>query len=240
LTLTELGLAGLAVGLGATVQGSVGFGLALISVPVLILIDPRLVPGPMLCNAIVLTALLAHRERRSIDFVGVGWALAGRFPGTALGALALLVLPRQQLTLAFALLVLAAVVLSGLPIRVRPTRAGLIGAGALSGFMGTTVAMGGPPMALLFQHAAGARLRGTLSGFFVVGASVSLLAVIAIGRFGRGELTLALGLLPGILIGFLLSGRTTGLLDRGYTRPAVLALAGATGLVALLRALLVQ
>ncbi len=227
--------ASLAVALGATVQGSVGFGLSLAAVPLLILIDPRLVPGPVLCVAIVLTLLLSLREHRSIDLAGVGWALAGRLPGTVLGAAALVALPRQQLSVAFGGLVLLAVLLSALPLRVHPTPARLAAAGLLSGFMGTTAAIGGPPVALLLQHAPGARLRGTLSGFFLVGASVSLLALIVVERFGVRELLLALVLLPGILLGFGISRHTAPLLDRGYTRGAVLGLAAAAALIAILR-----
>lgn len=237
MSLFELGLASLVVGLGAAVQGSVGFGLALVSVPMLILIDPRLVPGPMLCAGILLTLLMSLRERRGIDFGEVGWALVGRFPGTALGAAALIVLPRNRLTLVFAVLVLVAVGLTALPWKIRPGRASLVAAGGFSGFMATTVAMGGPPMALLFQHSPGARLRGTLSGFFVVGASVSLLALVAIGHFGREELRLGLGLLPGVVAGFLVSGRVARTLDRGRTRTAVLSAAAMAGAVALIRSL---
>jgi uncharacterized membrane protein YfcA len=237
-TPVEVGLAVVVVGAGSVLQGSVGFGLGLVSVPLLILIEPRLIPGPMLFNGIALTLLLSHRERRSIDFGGVGWALVGRFPGTALGAAALLVLPRHELDLAFAVLVLLAVAVTSLPIRVPPNRAGLIGAGALSGFMATTVAIGGPPIALLLQHAAGPRLRGTLSGFFLVGATVSLLTLAAIGRFGRTELVLALVPLPGIIIGFLISARIAKRLDHAHTRQAVLAVAAVTGVVAMVKALM--
>lgn len=231
----ELAAASLAVALGAVVQGSIGFGLSLVAVPILILIDPRLVPGPVLCVAILLTMLLAHRERRSIDLAGVGWALVGRMPGTVAGATALALMPRDGLGLIFGSLVLAAVLMSAFRFRVVPKPWSLAVAGLLSGFMGTTVAIGGPPMALLLQHAPGARLRGTLSGFFMVGASVSLLALIIIGRFGWSELALAGILAPGIVLGFLVSGRTAPLLDRGFTRVAVLAAAAIAAVVAILR-----
>ncbi len=224
-----------AVVLGAAVQGSIGFGLSLVAVPLLALIEPRLLPGPLLCVSIVLTLLLAHRERRSIDFFGIAWGLTGRVPGAALGAAALTVMPRDQISLMFGVLVLAAVVISLLPIRVRPTAPGLVTAGLLSGFMGTTAAVGGPPIALLLQHKPGAELRATLSGFFLIGASVSLIALAAIGRFGVPEFWLALTLVPGILIGFWISGRTARILDRGYTRVTVLVMASIAALVVILR-----
>lgn len=224
-----------AVALGAALQGSVGFGLSLVAVPLLALIEPRLLPGPLLCVAIVLTLLLSHRERRSIDFHGVKWGIAGRIPGAVVGAAALKVMPQEQISLMFGTLVILAVLISLLPIRIRPTAPRLLGAGLLSGFMGTTAAVGGPPIALLLQHSPGPQLRGTLSSFFVMGASVSLLALIAIGRFGVPELRLSLLLLPGILAGFWGSRYTARILDRGYTRTVVLVVSALAAALVILR-----
>ncbi|KPK82341.1 MAG: hypothetical protein AMS25_02625 [Gemmatimonas sp. SM23_52] len=237
MTTIELVAASAAAAAGAVVQGSVGFGLSLVAVPVLLLIDPRLVPGPVLCVAIVLTLLIARRERRSIDLFGVTWGLAGRLPGTALGAAALVVMPRDRMSLAFGVLVLLAVAMSASKLRIRPTPLTLVSAGMLSGIMATTAAIGGPPIALVLQHSPGAQLRGTLSGFFLVGASVSLLALVAVDRFGREELLLSAALLPGILLGYMISGRTAPWLDRGYTRVAVLAVATVAAIVVIVRQL---
>ena len=82
-----------AVAFGAAVQGAVGFGMALLAAPLLVLIRPELVPGPLLINGLALTLLVARRERDSIDLFGVKWALVGRVPGVALGALALATVP---------------------------------------------------------------------------------------------------------------------------------------------------
>jgi len=142
------------------------------------------------------------------------------------------------MTLAFGALVLFAVALSASGLHVRPTTWTLLSAGALSGFMGTTSNTGGPPIALLYQNAPGARLRSTLSGYFALGTTISLLALAAVARFGRDELWSALALLPGVLIGFVLSTRTLPLLDRGYTRAAVLTVSAVSGAIVILRELL--
>ena len=46
-----------------------------------------------------------------------------------------------------------------------------------------------------------------------------------------------MALVPGIMLGFAVSSRLKGLVDRGYTRPAVLTIAVATGLGVILRQL---
>ncbi|MFQ5793001.1 MAG: TSUP family transporter, partial [Acidobacteriota bacterium] len=133
--------------------------------------------------------------------------------------------------------VLLAVGMSAFGLRVRRTNWSLLGAGAMSGFMSTTASIGGPPMAILYHDTPGARVRGTLSSFFVVGATFSLVALVAVGRFGWGELVAAVSLLPGILLGFAVSSHTARLVDRGYTRKAVLAVSALAGLSVILREL---
>src|SRR4029434_11170594 len=88
-----------AIALGALVQGAGGLGMALVAAPLLVLIRPELVPGPLLVNGLALTLLVARRERDSIDLLGVKWARVGRVPGVALGALALAVVPATRLML---------------------------------------------------------------------------------------------------------------------------------------------
>ncbi len=60
----ELLWAFIVVAVGAAVQGSLGLGYPLIAAPFLILIDPLLVPGPVLINALVLVVLITIRDRR--------------------------------------------------------------------------------------------------------------------------------------------------------------------------------
>ncbi len=233
----EIAAAAGIVGAGAVLQGAVGFGFAIVAAPLLMLIDARLVPGPLVFAALLLVVLTALRDRRSADFAGVGWILVGRLPGTAAGAAAISAIPAALLPLPLGALVLFAVALSASGLRVRPTRGALVSAGAASGFMGTVTSVGGPPLALVYQDAPGARLRGTLAGNFVIGASLSLVALFLVGRFGGTELRLALVLLPGTLLGFAASSRLARLLDRGYTRPAVLGVSAAAAVSVIARQL---
>jgi uncharacterized membrane protein YfcA len=215
----------------------VGFGLSLLGAPLLALLDPSLVPGPLLAAAFLLSVLMAVRERRSVDFRGVGWALAGRVPGTFLGAGLLAAIPRRETALLVGAMVLVAVLLVSTGTRVARTPPALFGAGVLSGIMSTTSAIGGPPVALLYQDAQGDRVRGTLSGFFLVGIVISLTALALVGRFGRPEILSTLFLSPAVVLGFLLSTRVTALLDRGHTRTVILAASGLAGAAVILEAL---
>jgi hypothetical protein len=97
---------------GFTLQGAVGFGMGMLGSPLLLLIDSRFVPGPILASTMVFTGLLTLRERRAIDFGGVRWAMAGRFVGTFPAVAVLALVPAEQLSLVFGTVVLLAVVIS--------------------------------------------------------------------------------------------------------------------------------
>lgn len=222
--------------LGAFVQGSVGFGHNLIAAPVFALVDERLVPGPAIASAGVLVLLTVLRDRRGFHLGEVSTALVGRVPGTILAAVAVASLPADDLAVVFAGLVLVAVAITASGIAVRPTRATLLGAGALSGFMGTATSIGGPPMAMLYAGEEGRRLRGTLAGFFLAGIAMSLVALVLAGTFGAEEARLSLLPVPAIAVGFAFSGWGARRLDAGHTRPAVLTVAAASALSVLVDA----
>ncbi|MGD8727732.1 MAG: sulfite exporter TauE/SafE family protein [Gemmatimonadales bacterium] len=227
-------LATLVVTIGATLQGSVGFGLGMFAAPLLILIDPRFVPGPLLCTAVVFTLLLTHRERHGVHFADLKWSLTGRIVGIAAAMLALSVVPGERVAVLSGSLILVAVGLSASGLHLTIAPASLVGAGALSGLIGTAVSAGGPPMALLYQRETGARIRGTLSMYFFFGVTMSLAGLSFIGRFGWDEIVLACWLLPGALFGFVISRRAAQVLDRGAIRTAVLLVSGLSGIVVLL------
>jgi uncharacterized membrane protein YfcA len=231
-------LASALVATGAVLQGSIGFGLGLLASPLFLLFAPELVPGPLLTSSLALTLLLAHHERAGIDWPALGWSLSGRMVGIALAAGLLVTVSAHALGLWSGGLVLFAVLLSASGLRVAPARRSLLTAGVLSGVLSTAVSIGGPPMALLYQREPGPRVRGTLSAFFLIGVLMSLSGLALAGRFGIGQLLLGVELVPGILIGFLVSRRTARFLDRGYIRPAILITSALSSMLVLLRSLL--
>ena len=206
----------------AILQGALGFGLGLIAIPFLIYLDLRFVPGPLLVAALTLHMLVLQRDRSGVDKSGLTMLLTGRLLGTIPAAALLASLPLDSMKLLLASVVLAGAVMGALHPGGRPTRAVLLGAGAVSGFMATTAALGGPPVALVYQRETGLRLRGTLAAYFIVGSILSLAAIAWIGRFGAEEIRLSMLLIPGTVLGYLMSRPAAAYLDGGRTRAAVL------------------
>jgi uncharacterized membrane protein YfcA len=104
--------------------------------------------------------------------------------------------------------------------------------------MSATSSIGGPPVALVYQHTGADRFRGTLSTYFVVSSLVSLAALSVAGRFGAEELQLALYLIPAQVAGFALSSRAKRWIEGSSIRPFVLGLSGLAAIVVLGRVVL--
>jgi uncharacterized membrane protein YfcA len=206
----------------ACVQGSAGFGMALLAAPLLTLVDRSFAPAPLVLAVLPLSVLVAQRDWAHLDRNGLAWAIGGRLPGVVLGAIAAAALSEHTLALVLGLGVLVAVGLSMVTARLRPSPGALVSAGFASGFMGTTTSIGGPPMALVYQRSEGPAFRSTLAIYFAAGAVMSLAGLAIAGRVGAHELRLGLLLWPGVILGFLLSKPLTRYLDDGRTRPLVL------------------
>ena len=217
--------------IGTILQSGIGFGLGPFAVPLLVMLNPRLVPGPLLLDALILTLLMSYREFHALDKTSVKWAAIGRLAGSILAAFTLTYLPPEQLKLFFGALVLIAVLISLMKFRINSSSKNLFTAGTLSGFMGTAVSIGGPPMALIFQHRKGPQIRATLSAIFSIGTVIALFSLAVIGKFGLVELRLAIILLPGLLAGFYLSRFVTPIIDKGLLRPLLLTMSAVAALV---------
>ncbi|MEE2769398.1 MAG: sulfite exporter TauE/SafE family protein [Actinomycetota bacterium] len=237
MTAVEIIAGGLVYAVGCTIQGVAGFGANLFAVPILALINPEFVPGPVLMVNPLLSALLTWRERGHADRQGLRWSLVGRMPGIAIGVLALGAVTEERLGVLFGVLLLLAVALRLVGIKPPRTPGTLASAGCLSGFMGTTVGVGGPPIALLYQDVPGPLLRATMSPYFLVGTVVSVTALAASGHFGVDDLVVGAFLVPAVLLGVATSKSLRGSLDRGWVGPAVYVLSSAAAVALLVRSL---
>jgi uncharacterized membrane protein YfcA len=230
-----LALASFIVFVGATLQGSIGFGLGTLGVPLLLLIYPPFVPGPTLMLAFFLTIVVFYRERADVVVSEIGWGVLGRVIGAFFGALVVGYVAQDTLSVIAAGLVFVglALVLSGLNIPI--TNRNVVAVATLSGFMGTTSSIGGPPMALLYSRQTGPQVRGTLSGIFIAGTLSALFALWAVGKFGWDQIFLGCLLLPGVALGFFASRYSAPYLDKGFVKPLILSVSASAAAVILVR-----
>ena len=233
----QLALAIGVVALGATVQRTVGFGAALVSVPLLLLIDADLVPGSFVVANLALIGMMALGTGGHADRRGVRWMAFGLPFGTLLAVGALALVPEDLLAVVAGSIVLAAVVAVALygGVAIRPRS--LWAAGLLSGFMGTTAGVGGPPLALLYSRAPGDTVRATLSRVFLVNWFLVLGALSLTGRLDAGDVLAGLVMMPGGFLGVLAGRRVSARVDASQLRTAVLVLSATSAVVAIVQAL---
>ena len=97
MTGTEYAVIAGVIFLAACLQASSGFGMGMLAAPVVALVDPALLPATLILLAFLVTVMVTVRERQRLDLRGTGWALAGRIPGSFLGAWLVTVLSREGL-----------------------------------------------------------------------------------------------------------------------------------------------
>ena len=227
-------LAVLVVAVGAMIQGSLGFGLGLVSAPALALIDATFIPGPLLLVGVAVTLTVFLRERGAVDWKGMKWAIFGRVIGTIAGGWAVVAFSKDAVIVLVAVLVLAGVLMTSIGWKIKTNRITLSTAGLVSGVMGTLTSVGGPPMALVYQRETAQKLRATLAGFFLVGATFSLLTLAVSGGMSQHDFALGALMLPGYVIGMIANRWASRFLDKGYSRVAVLTFSALSSIVLLL------
>lgn len=216
------------------VHGAVGFGMNLLAVPVFIVLDPELVPGPVVALGLVLCIAMVVREGALSWDKDLVWAVGGLVPGTILALLLLQVVDSGALSVVIGALVLLAVGLSLMRIKLSPTRPALVVAGVASGVMATAGGIGGPPLALVYADSGGSKLRSNLAGFFVVTAAASLMGLALTGDFSVHDLTVSLALAPAVVLGFVASAWLRPYVDEGSRiRACVLGLSMVAGITAI-------
>jgi uncharacterized membrane protein YfcA len=177
-----------------------------------------------------MTALMTAREWRSIDVTGFFLITVARAAGTAAGVALLVLVPVSFLSVLVGILITAVALLSFFSPNLEVSNKTRIVGGMASGITSTTAAIGGPPLALIYQDRSGAELRSTLSVSFVVGTVMSLAGLALAGKVQGWHFLLALQLLPGLLVGLWSSRWVIRYLDERWLRRAVLTFAAIAGL----------
>jgi len=221
----------------ALVQGVVGFGFALLSVPLCALVDTSLVPVPQAILSLFLSLPMAIAGRHHLQPRRVAWVLAGWLPGVGAGLLLLRVLPPRTLTIALAIFVLVAVTLVTLGLRLRRRPPTELAVGFFAGLGSLVSSISGPPVALLYKDEHGPSLRANLALIFVAGVCLTLTGRLIAGRIGAHDLAVAACLAPALLLALLAARVVAPRVEGPRLRGAVLLLAGLAGVTLLLRAL---
>lgn len=222
-----------ALAAGCLIQTALGFGMAVLAAPIIVLIRPEWVPVVMTVTALVLSVMNTWHQRSALEWRAMAAPMVTRLPGTAVGAWILTLLPASALQILVAAAVIMAVVITafGRVFEATPMRLGV--AGFVSGVTGTTTAIGGPPMALVMQHGLAKTTRANLSLYFTYSCVTALIGYQLAGIMTPTLWREALSFLPAALIGFVLGRLGQNWVDSRF-RPLLLWLCSLSALMVLI------
>ena len=207
LTGIELLVVLLAVAVGATIMGTVSFGMGLVVAPVLLLfLEPR--DAIVTVNAIIpiLLAFVLLTTWRHLQFRRLRWMALGGILAVPLGVLFLESANPTALRVTIGAAILCLGVLNlfnvQLPLANRP------GSGLVVGFLTalsiTTLSIGGPLAAayVVAQHWEREQMRAALAFYFVCFYLVAFAIYSVVGLVGKETLLNITFLLPSLAFGF--------------------------------------
>ncbi len=231
-------LALLIVTCGIMLQTWVGIGFGLLAAPLLYLINPAFVPGPILILGFCLSLLVVLKEHANLSWQRVMPAIIARLPGSWCGAALLVSVPQYGLSLMFGASLMLAVLVTWRTCKVITTPWRLAIGGFFSGLIGTATSIGGPPIALVYQEQDRITARNEIAAFFLIGTPISILMLVQQNRVDQASLLLSLQALPGVLFGFWLANKLDGRINTTSAKPVLLMISTASALMVLYKGIL--
>ena len=219
----------------AGIQVTMGFGFALISIPVVAVAeDPKVAVVLITAVGVPMTLWNTYRWRRHLRPREMLTVAGASLVGMPLGALILTRAPERTLTftIGIVVLVLTAWLWRGLRLPVGPRTE--IAAGVVSGALATSTGTNGPPLVIAFQATGMERFefRATLAGCFFVQGLVALTVFWANGLVTGDVGRIFVAGMPAVVIGTLIGERLSARLHGHAFRAAVLVLLACSGALA--------
>lgn len=217
--------------IGACLQSLAGFGLGLLSAPLVYFLNPDLVPGPMVLLALLNTAILAQKYRKDIDISKTKISLFGGTLGVILAAFVVKEIDAEQFQIIFGILILGAVFASILGKTPEINKTSNLVASFVSGVMGTITSAGGAPMGILYQSEDKDSIKANLSAFFVYINLIAIIALSVMGAVGQKDFLYFIQFTPAIFIGLFLAKQLNTKINKTMMRILVLSVAAVSGVI---------
>lgn len=231
----EFAVAFLVSFVAAALHSTVGFGFALLSVPLLSLLNPLFAPVPQLLVVLPLTLAIVFRERHALEVRSTLWIFAGRIPGAIIGVALLKLLSSAALDVLMSTMVFIGVALVVSRGSFARTASREFGAGVASGTMAMVSAIGGPPIALLYRNDSGPTVRANLGLVFAIGLCITISVRALAGEVSWDEVLIGVALLPAVGLGLRASRSLIPRVDGPRLRKAIVLIAGGAALMLLAR-----
>lgn len=238
LTLFQLFFIASLIFIGSSVQGVLGFGFAVIASPIVVQVEPLLVPQLLSLLGLPLAIRIFIREKSKVDFVSVKPLIWGRLLGGPLGLYLLFLLSEKYLSISVGGIVFFAGIASYFGWTVNKTSINSLIAGTLSGVFGMIAAIGGPPVALLYRNSEPEEFRPSLNSVFTIGIVITLALLTITGRIYLDHIYMFLINIPFVFLGIRLSSVLFSKISQKAIATSVTYFSIASGLYVILRNLI--
>ena len=225
LTISTFILINLVLIVGSILQRATGITAGMIIVPFLAMISYTLVPVPVVFASLALTSIMAYTGRKHIDTKNVFRISLGMLVGILLAIFILKNIQFQYMGLLFGSFILLSVLIS---IKVKSftlNKSINYMGGFIAGVMGSMAAVGGQILALLFQNHPLESLKATLAFLYTLFSVVMLSIFFMFGEFSHEQFISGMYMMPGFIIGFLVSPMFSKYFNPKYSKIAVLSTA---------------
>jgi uncharacterized membrane protein YfcA len=237
---TDLVVIAVAMVIAAGIQVTMGFGFALIAIPIVAVVeDPKVAVVLITAVGVPMTLWNTYRWRRDLRLREMFTVAAASLVGMPLGALVLTRAPERSLTLTIGIVVLILTAWLWRGLRLPPGPRTEISAGVASGALATSTGTNGPPLVIAFQATGMERpeFRATLAGCFLVQGVVAL-TIFAVNGLVTTDVGRAFVVgMPAVVAGTLVGERWSARLHGRAFRAAVLLLLACSGALAVAGAL---
>ena len=235
LTLLEVIFIAVLLFVSSAVQGVLGFGFAVIASPIIVQINPNLVPQLLALLGLPIALRVFFREKEGVDLSKVKPLIVGRLVGGPIGLLLLLNLSEKYLSIAVGVIVLVAGLGSFFGWVINRNNINSFLAGTFSGIFGMVAAVGGPPVALLYRNTKSEEFRPSLNSVFSIGILITLSLLVLSGNLFMDHLLLFVLFLPFVLIGVRVSSSIFSKFSDSFIAASVTYFSVLSGLYVILR-----
>jgi uncharacterized protein len=226
--------------IAAGIQVAMGFGFALVSIPVVaVAADPKLAVVLITAVGVPMTLWNTYRWRAHLRVKEMLTVAGASLVGMPLGAFVLTRAPDRALTLTIGVVVLVLTAWLWRGLRLSPGPRTEISAGVVSGAFATSTGTNGPPLVIAFQATGMEReaFRATLAGCFLVQGVVALAVFWANGLVTHDVGRAFVAGMPAVIVGTIAGERLSARMHGRAFRAAVLGLLALSGALAVAGAL---
>jgi hypothetical protein len=196
--------------LATLVRSTLGFGEALVAVPLLALRVPVVVAAPIaVLVSIIVAGLIVAQDWRHVQFRSATGLIASAIPGIPLGLLLLTLFEDHIVKLILGVIIIAFAIYSlAAPTKFQVKKDRLIWlvtAGFCSGVLGGAYGMNGPPLAIYgaLRGWSPQHFRATLQGYFLPASIVGMIGYAILGMWTSDVTRLFFLSLPGVCVAVL-------------------------------------